>query len=206
MDGLIHIALTRDAALALFEVTGTPWGVEVVEGDEPVLHVRTRAHLGRAAHKHAHIAGAHSGEQSFLFLISVGVVDEGYLLRRYATRDQLRFYVVVNVKTLTGRGQVAEYELRQLLSRPVLPDAEHVVHTAVDLRAVRVGQQRVHHALVEAELAPVIRDGEHIVLAWIDHPRMDFRRALGELLHELLLYLRRLGHFVVVHDFGRGQH
>ena len=179
MHGLVHIALTRDAALALFEVAGTPWGIEVVESDEPVLHVRPRAHLGRTAQEHAHIAGAHSGEQSFLFLISVGVVDEGYLLRRYATRDQLRFYVVVDVEALAGRGQVAEYELRQLFVRALLPDAEHVVHTAVDLRSRLVRQQRVHHALVEAELAPVIRDGEHIVLRRVYHPRVDFRRALG---------------------------
>ena len=47
MDGLIHVALTRDAPFALFEVAGTPGGVEVMEGDEPVLHVRSRAHLGR---------------------------------------------------------------------------------------------------------------------------------------------------------------
>ena len=87
MYGLVHIALTRDAAIALFEVAGTPGGIQAVEGDEPVLHVRARAHLGRTAQEHAHIAGAHFGEQSFLFLISVGVVDEGYLLRWYAPRD-----------------------------------------------------------------------------------------------------------------------
>ena len=70
--------------LRLFEVAGTPGGIQAVEGDEPVLHVRARAHLGRTAQEHAHIAGAHSGEQSFLFLISVGVVDEGYLALRDA--------------------------------------------------------------------------------------------------------------------------
>lgn len=179
MDGLVHVALTRDAALALFEVAGTPWGIEVVEGDEPVLHVRPRAHLGRGANEHAHIAGAHFGEQLLLFHVRVRRVDESYLALRDATGNELFLYVVVDVEALAGRGQVAEYELRQLLSRPVLPDAEHVVHTAVDLRAVRVGQQRVHHALVEAELAPVVCDGEHIVLRRVYHPRMDFRRALG---------------------------
>ena len=56
MDGLVHIALTRDAALALFEVAGTPGRVKVVEGDEPVLHVRTRAHLSGGTNQHAHIA------------------------------------------------------------------------------------------------------------------------------------------------------
>ena len=36
MYGLVHIALTRDAAIALFEVAGTPGGIQAVEGDEPV--------------------------------------------------------------------------------------------------------------------------------------------------------------------------
>ena len=205
MDGLIHIALTRDAALALFEIAGTPRGVEVVEGDEPVLYVCPRAHLGRGANEHAHIAGAHFGEQLLFLRLRVRRVNKGYLALRDAPRDQLRFHVVVDVKTLAGRREVAEYELRQLLARAVLPDAEHVVHTAVDLRAVSVGQQRVHHALVEAELAPVVCDGEHIVLTGVYHPRMDFRRALGELLHELLLYLCRLRDLVVVHNLRLGQ-
>lgn len=87
MDGLIHVALTRDAPFALFEVAGTPWGIEVVEGDEPVLHVRPHAHLGRTAQEHAHIAGAHFGEQLLLFHVRVRRVDEGYLALRYATRD-----------------------------------------------------------------------------------------------------------------------
>lgn len=103
MDGLVHIALTRNAALTLFEVAGTPGSVEVVEGDEPVLHVCPRAHLGRGANEHAHIAGAHFGEQLLLFHVRVRRVDEGYLVLRDAPGDELFLYVVVNVKTLTGR-------------------------------------------------------------------------------------------------------
>ena len=206
MDSLVHIALTRDAPLALFEIAGTPRGVEVVEGDEPVLYVCTRAHLGRTAQEHAHIAGAHFGEQLLLLSLCVRRVDKGYLALRDASVGEFFLYIVVDVEALAGRGQVTEYELRQLLARPVLPDAENVVHTAVDFSAVRVGQKRIDDALVEAELAPVIRDGEHIVLAGVYHPRMDFRRALGELLHELSLNLRRLRDLVVVYDLGRGQH
>ena len=92
MDGLVHVALTCDAALALFEVAGTPWGIEVVEGDEPVLHVRPRAHLGRGANQHTHIAGAHFGEQLLLLSLRVRRVDEGYLALRDATGNEVVRY------------------------------------------------------------------------------------------------------------------
>lgn len=104
MDGLIHIALTRDAPFALFEVAGTPGRVKVVEGDEPVLYVCPRAHLGRGANEHAHIAGAHFGEQLLLLSLCVRRVDKGYLALRDAPVGEFFLYVVVDVKTLAGRG------------------------------------------------------------------------------------------------------
>ena len=91
-----------------------------------------------------------------------------------------------------GGGQVAEHELRQLVRLSVLPDAVDVVHAAIDLAVRIVRQVGVYDALIEAQLAPVRGDLEHIVLACVHAPRVNFCGALGQLLHHLLLQRRGL--------------
>ena len=104
-----------------------------------------------------------------------------------------------------GSGQVAEHELRQLLRLPVLPDAVDVVHAAIDLAAGIVRQVGVDDALIEAQLASVRGDLEHIVGACVHAPRVDFCGALGQLLHHLLLQRRGLCDLGVVDGSGCGK-
>ena len=106
--------------------------------------------------------------------------------------------------TLRGR-QVAEHELRQLLRLPVLPDAVDVVHAQIDLAVRVVRQVGVDYPLVEAQLASVRGDLEHIVGACVHAPRVDFCGALGQLLHHLLLQRRGLADLVVVDRRRRGK-
>lgn len=44
-----HIALAQNTSIALFYIAGSPGCVELVQGDQPLLHVHARAHLGRRA-------------------------------------------------------------------------------------------------------------------------------------------------------------
>ena len=104
-----------------------------------------------------------------------------------------------------GGRQVTEHELRQLLRLSVLPDAVDVVHAAIDLAVRVVRQVGVDDALIEAQLASVRGDFEHIVGACVHAPRVDFCGALGQLLHHLLLQRRGLADLVVVDGRRRGK-
>lgn len=65
-------------------------------GNQPVLHVGARAHLGCAANQNAHLAGAHFCKQILFLNVGFGVVDESDLIRRYAAGDQLIADIIVN--------------------------------------------------------------------------------------------------------------
>ena len=104
-----------------------------------------------------------------------------------------------------GGGKVAEHELRQLLRLSVLPDAVDVVHAQVDLAVRVVRQVRVYDALIEAQLAPVRGDFQHIVLRGSNSPGMYLGGAFGQLLHHLLLQCRGLCDLVVIDRRRRGK-
>ena len=104
-----------------------------------------------------------------------------------------------------GGRQVAEHELCQPVRLPVLPDAVDIVHAAIDLAVRVVRQVGVDYTLVEAQLASVRGDLEHIVGACVHAPRVDFCGALGQLLHHLLLQRRGLADLVVIDRRRRGK-
>ena len=106
--------------------------------------------------------------------------------------------------TLRG-GKVAEHELCQFVRLPVLPDAVDIVHAAIDLAVRVVRQVGVYDALIEAQLAPIRGDLEHIVGACVHAPRVNFCGALGQLLHHLLLQRRGLADLVVIDRRRRGK-
>ena len=51
----IGIALTYNAARALFQITRSPRTIKVVQCNQPVLTICTRAHFGCAAYQHTHM-------------------------------------------------------------------------------------------------------------------------------------------------------
>ena len=102
-------------------------------------------------------------------------------------------------------GQIAEHELGQPVRLPVLPDAVDVVHAAIDLAVRGIRQVGVYDALIEAQLAPIRGNLEHIVLACVHDTRVNFCGALGQLLHHLLLQRRGLTDLVVVDRRRRGK-
>ena len=104
-----------------------------------------------------------------------------------------------------GSGQVAEHELRQLLRLPVLPDAVDVVHAQIDLAVRVVRQVGVDYPLIEAQLAPVRGDFQHIVLRGSNRAGMYLGGTFGQLLHHLLLQRRGLADLVVIDRRRRGK-
>ena len=60
-------------------------------------------------------------------------------------------------------GNVAEYQLGQLLSLPVPPNLHNVCNTLVDFGPCFIGQQRVYNSLVKAQFPAIRGDFEHII-------------------------------------------
>jgi hypothetical protein len=83
-----QVALPEDAALALLDVRRAPRRVEVVQRDEPILHVRAGAHLLGRAHEHADLAGAHRVEERLFLHVGLRLVDERDLVARDAEVDE----------------------------------------------------------------------------------------------------------------------
>ena len=160
------------------------------------------------------LAGDSSGDELFTDVVVDGkgrLLRPGFRVNGSLQRVKLRAVrafrgdpAALRRFTLRGR-QVAEHELRQLLRLPVLPDAVDVVHAQIDLAVRVIRQVGVDYPLIEAQLAPIRGDLEHIVGACVHDTRVNFCGALGQLLHHLLLQRRGLADLVVVYRRRRGQ-
>ena len=169
MDGLVLVTLTLDAAFTLGQITGTPRGVQIMQGDEAILHVGAGTHLGGAADQHAHLAAADFGKEVALFCLGIRIVNKGHLLRQHPALDQFFPNIVIDreghflrpflIRALGlfcfRRGEVAEHKLRQLFVLAVSPVLQNILHTLIDLRALFIGQQGIDDALIQTELSPV---------------------------------------------------
>ena len=152
----IHIALTDYTSSPLFQITRTPRTVEIMQRNQPVLHVGPCSHLGSAAHEHAHLTGAYLREQLLLLDLRIGFMDEGNLPGRHTVGDELFPNVIIDVEGVLlrgiigkkgfasalrssycthtlGRGNITEDELGQFIFLTSLPDAQDVADTGVDL-------------------------------------------------------------------------
>ena len=101
--GRVFVALAHDAPLSLLEVGGPPWTIEMVECDEPLLDVRTRAHFKCGADEHPHLSGIDLAEQRLLLPFCLGRVDEGNFIIWNTSGDKLVFEVIIDVKAVSRR-------------------------------------------------------------------------------------------------------
>ena len=62
-----------------------------MQGNELILHVGARAHLGRGTQQYPHLPGAHFGKQLLLFGLAVRRVDESDFLLRDTGVHQFLF-------------------------------------------------------------------------------------------------------------------
>ena len=160
------------------------------------------------------LAGDSSGDELFTDVVVDGkgrLLRPGFRIDSRLQRVKLRVVrafcsdpAALRRFTLRG-GKVAEHELCQFVRLSVLPDAVDVVHAAIDLAVRGIGQVGVYDALIEAQLAPIRGNLEHIVLACVHDTRVNFCGALGQLLHHLLLQRRGLTDLVVVDRRRRGK-
>ena len=160
------------------------------------------------------LAGDSSGDELFTDVVVDGkgrLLRFGFRVNGSLQRVKLRVVrafcsdpAALRRFTLRG-GKVAEHELCQFVRLSVLPDAVDVVHAAIDLAVRGIRQVGVYDALIEAQLAPIRGNLEHIVLACVHDTRVNFCGALGQLLHHLLLQRRGLTDLVVVDRRRRGK-
>ena len=160
------------------------------------------------------LAGDSSGDELFTDVVVDGkgrLLRPGFRIDSRLQRVKLRVVrafcsdpAALRRFTLRG-GKVAEHELCQFVRLSVLPDAVDVVHAAIDLAVRGIRQVGVYDALIEAQLAPIRGNLEHIVLACVHDTRVNFCGALRQLLHHLLLQRRGLADLVVIDRRRRGK-
>ena len=165
----VRVALAQDAALALFDIGRPPRRIEMMQRDEPFLHVGAGTHLLRAAEENADFAGAHVAKQIELRRVAVVILHELDLGRRHAEFHQLVAHVFINGEALAPgrRGEITEDPLRGTPLRRLAPDACNLRHGAVDLAVGMIGEGSVMQPQVERGFPSVGGDEQHVVLARI---------------------------------------
>ena len=156
-----------------------------------VLHIGSCAHLLRAAHQDSHFSTAHLFEKLLLLRFGIRFVDKFDFRFRNASLGQLFPYVRINRKfacALRG-GEVAKDKLRCFRIGVFFPYAVDILHAGVDLTAFFIWQKRIHHSLVESELASVVCDLEHIVNTGVYTAATDFLSPFSERSDHFLLHL-----------------
>ena len=102
---LVIVALAHNAAQPLLKVGRPPGAVQVVQGDELILDVCTRAHLLGAAHQHPYLPGADFRKQFLLFGLAVGVMDKRDFILRDTLLHELLFQIVIYVERTVFGGR-----------------------------------------------------------------------------------------------------
>ena len=233
MDLFILVALALNAALPLGQVAGPPGAVQVMQRHKAVLHIGPGPHLLGTAEQNAHLAGTDFREQLLFPHLGIGLMDKRDLFGGHPLGDELLPDVLIHRKgrfrlrqrhrifqgvqgrivqrlchfscgACLGCGNIAEYELGQLIRLPIPPDLHDIVHTLIDLGSRLIRQQRVDDPLVQPQLAAIAGNLEHIVLPGVNAPAVYLGRPLGEGLYHRFLVFGGLGHDVVVfHLRGR---
>ena len=96
------VPLADDAPLALLHVGRLPRDVQVMQGDQALLHVRPRAHLLRGSEHDPDRSGVDLLEQRRLLVVRVVVVDESDLAFRDPALNQRGLQVVVDGESALG--------------------------------------------------------------------------------------------------------
>ena len=139
-----------------------------MDGEEPVLHVRTGAQGAGRTDEHAHLALADLFEQGLFPLRILFLRGEHDLVFRNSQVDEPSFQIGLDVPLAGRRGaRVAEHELCGLLLGVLLPDLVDLLGADLHLAAfhgldVRIGH--VEQFRIETDLPAVVRDVEHVVV------------------------------------------
>ena len=201
-----------DAAVALFEVRGTPRAIEVMKGQEALLNVRARAHLLGGSQQDADFAAVHLPEQRDLVGVGLGLVDESDFRRWDAAPNEFAADVLVDAAGERGFGaiifsgyrrrvvvfvvsgmrgsvvrdrKIEEHDLGFARVARVVPDVENILDGGVDLAGRVVGECGVDESHIESSDSAVMCDTQHVVDAGVDLAAADLFGALAKRRDEL---------------------
>ena len=207
----VGISLPDGPALPLLYVAWPPRHIQMMLRCKQRLHVRARSHFLRAAQQDAHLTRAHLCEQLRLFLFVVRVMNERDLAGRHAVPDQLVPYIGIHAERCRlyrshavrhafdlllslWRGQVAEYKLCPFGGCKFLPEPEHLLYRGIDLAARLIRQKRIDEPLVQRQLAAIVCNFQHIVLAGVYIPVPHRLGAFAQFSHHFPLDVCGLYH------------
>ena len=219
----IFVALTDNASLALLEIRRTPRTIQMVQSDELLLTVRSRAHTLGTAQQDTHLTVSHLSKQVFLLHLALGVMNESNLIFGNTQLDQFRPNILINIlershaeaavfllhhlnrPLLAGSGQIAENHLCGALICGALPNLEYIFRTLGSFAIGVARQHRIDKPLVQRQLAPIVGDEQHIIHSAVHLAVADFLGALCQRRHNLLLILRGLQGDIVVMCLRHGE-
>ena len=69
----------------------------MVQGDKPLLHIRTGTHLLRRTKQNTDLTGTDFTEQFLLLRFGVCIMDKGNLFLRNALGNEFLFQIVINI-------------------------------------------------------------------------------------------------------------
>ena len=162
-----------------------------MDGEEPVLHVRTGAQGAGRTDEHAHLALADLFEQGLFLLWILFLCGEHDFVFRNSQVDEPSFQIGLDVPLAGRRGRrVAEHELCGLLLGMLPPDLVDLLGADLHLAAfhgldVRIGH--VEQFRIETDLPAVVRDVEHVVVRRVNGSVTHQFRPLHERVHGLFL-------------------
>ena len=131
----IPVALPDDPAFPLFQIAGPPGTVQIMQGDQPVLHIGSRPHLAGAAQQNPHLPGANFGKQLLLFDLRISTVNKGNLRFGHPPGDQFlpNIFIYIEAAVPFWGGNIAEDELGELVRSTLFPDLRIIFYAQVHL-------------------------------------------------------------------------
>ena len=98
MYHFILVALPDDTASSLLQITGSPRGIKVMQGNQTILYIGACTHFRRTSHKDSNRSGAHLAKQKLLLNFRICIVYKCDLFGRNPCRNQLGADVIVYVE------------------------------------------------------------------------------------------------------------
>ena len=99
---LIPVSLPKNTPLLLFQVRRLPWAVQMMQGNQPILNIGSRAKLRRRPHQDTHLSSAHLCKQVCFFRFGVVLVNERHFFTRNTSRHQFFPHIIVDVECTIG--------------------------------------------------------------------------------------------------------
>ena len=207
LDLFIFVALPQNTSFLLFQIRRLPWAIQMVQSDQPVLHVCPGSELRRRSDQDTHLAGSHLCEKLRFLGLGIGLMDKDDLLRRNALGCQLIPQIIVDIERAVRFGcrEVTKNQLCSLVRCGLLPHLKSIFHAQIDLALLRVRQQIIDEPLIESTFSAIVGDLQHVVDARVKPTSAYIFRAVSEGRNQVLLLLARLQDLVDVLGLRHGE-